>query len=190
MIVSWDRVRRKCENCTRIQAEYEKKLQDAKEFYDKRLKASVARSANSRHMKRLEEDNQILLRAMQLQSVQSVDDRKQLEGQLEENEKEIEQLQLELVGLQMRLESKKKKQDELKSDLHKITQLAEHCPVYNSKERRAHFERKRVLCEIQSLVVKFFTTCNLDEKNKLHDEIRAKFSPHFTSIKRRKSFSL
>ena len=204
LMLSWDRVKLKCENCASIQAEYEKKLQDAKEFYDKRLNNMVTKSASFRHVKQLEEDKKHLLKTIQMQSLQSKEDQRQLEGQLEENEKEIEQLQLqvkkqvnELMDMQRRLESKKKEQEILKSalsskerDLHNIAQEAERCPVYRNKKRREHFERKKELCEeIQSLVTKFFATCSLDEKSKLHDEIQAKFV-HFISLKRRRSCSL
>ena len=211
LVLSWDRVKLKCANCASIQAEYEKKLQDIMKFYDKRLKSSVTKSASFRHVKRLEEekqrledDKQHLVKAMQIQSVQSEKDHRQLEEQLEENEKEIEQLQLqvekqmsELMGMQRLLEEKRKEQKELKStlsskerELHEIAQSARHCPVYSTKKRREHFERKKELCEeIQSLVVKFFATSNVDGKSKLHNEIQAKFS-HFTSLKRRRSFSL
>lgn len=124
--------------------------------------------------------------------------------QLEENEMKIEELELqvekqlrELMETKRLLESKKKEQEKLKStlsskerELHEISQSAKHCPVFGDKKRKKHFEQKRELCEaIQSLVAKFFATCSLDEKGKLHDEIQAKFA-HFTSLKRRKHLSI
>jgi predicted nucleic acid-binding Zn-ribbon protein len=200
LVLSWDRVKLKCENCASIQAEYEKKLQDAKEFYDKHLKATVTKSASLRQVKRLEKDKEHLLSTIQMQGVKSEEDCRQLE----ENEMKIEELELqvekqmsELMETQRKLETKKKEQEKLKStlsskerELHEMSQSAQHCPVYGDRKRRKHFKQKRVLCEdIQSLVVKFFATCNLSEKGHLHDEIQAKFA-HFTSLKRRKSLSI
>ena len=197
LVLSWDRVKLKCENCARIQAKYEKKLEDVKEFYDKRLKSNVTKSASFRQLK---EDKQHLLRTIQIQSMQSEEDRRKLE----ENEMKIEELEFlvekqmsELMETQLLLESKKKEQEKLKStlgskerELHEIAQLAKNCPVYSNKKRQAHFARKKELCEeIQSLVAKFFAACTLDDKSKLHDEIQSKFV-HFTSLKRRRSFSL
>ena len=200
LVLSWDRVKLKCENCASIQAEYDKKLQGVMEFYDKRLKSKVTKSASFRHVKQLKEDKQHLLRTIQIQSIQSEEDRRQLE----ENEMKIEELELlaekqmkELMETQRFLESKKKEQERLKStlsskerELHEISQSAKHCPVYGDRKRRKHFVQKRELCEeIQSLVAKFFATCNLGEKGKLHDEIQAKFA-HFSSLKRCKSLSI
>lgn len=200
LMLSWDRVKLKCENCASNKAEYEKKLQDAKDFYENRLKSKVTKSSSFRQVKQLEEDKQHLLRTIQMQGVQSEEVRKQLE----ENESKIEELELqveeqtrELMEKRRLLESKKKEQEELKSslsskerELHKMSQSAKYCPIYGDRKRRKHFEQKRVLCEdIQSLVAKFFATFNLSEKSKLHDEIQAKFA-HFTSLKRRKSLSI
>ncbi len=200
LMLSWDRVKLKCENCASIQAEYEKKLQDAKEFYDKHLKATVTKSASFRQVKRLEKDKEHLLRTIQMQGVQSEEDRRQLEEnemKIEELELQVEQQMSELMETQRLLETKKKEQEKLKSalsskerELHEMSQSAQHCPVYGDRKRRKHFKQKRVLCEdIQSLVEKFFATCNISEKGKLHDEIQAKFA-HFTSLKRRKSLSI
>ena len=200
LVLSWDRVKLECENCASNKAEYEKKLQDAKDFYEKRLKSKVTKSSSFRQVKQLKEDKQHLLRTIQMQGVQSEEVRKQLE----ENEVKIEELELqveeqtrELMEKQRLLERKKKEQEELKSSMsskerefHEMSQSAKYCPIYGDRKRRKHFEQKRVLCEdIQSLVAKFFVTFNLSEKSKLHDEIQAKFA-HFTSLKRRKSLSI
>ena len=198
LVLSWDRVKFNRENLASVKAEYQKKLQDTKEYYDtqsKRLKPSVTKSASFRHVRKLKEDQRILLRAMQIQS-------KEDRIQLEENELKIEELELqvekqmsELMESQRLLEMKKKEQKKLKvtlsskeRELHELNQSAKHCPVYRNKKRRAHFEQKKELCEeIQSLVAIFFSTCNVDKKSKLHKEIQAKFV-HFTPLKRCRSF--
>lgn len=197
LMLSWDRVQLERENCTNVKAKYEKKLRDAKEFYDKCSKTNVNKSASFRHVKQLKEDKRTLLRAMHIQSMQSEEDRIQLEENIEELELQVEKQTRELMETKKLLESKKREQEKLRStlsskerELHEIVRSAKHCPVFGNKQRRAHFERKKELCEeIQSLVANFFSICNVEEKSKLHKEIQAKFA-RFTPLKRQRSFSL
>ena len=202
LILSWDKVKLKFENCASARADYETKLQRVMEFYDKRSKTNVMRYGSFRQLEKekqhLEKEKQHLLGTIDIQSK----DRKRLEGQLEEMEEEIEVLQrqikqqkLELSEKQMHLEKKQREHERLKSSLsskerklYEITQSANNCPVYSNPKRRAHFERKKVLCEIQSLVAKFFSTYNVDDKSKLLSEIQSKFA-HVTLLKRHRSSS-
>lgn len=197
MLSSWYRVTRKCENCAKIQAEYESKLEKMKEYYDKCLKGDDTKVASVRCVKKLEEDKRHLIRAMDLQSEEKL-------KQLKEKEQEIEQLQCqvgkqkrELIEIQELLECKRKELEGLKTDmslkekkLYDVNQSAKRCPVYGNKKKRASFERKKKLCdEIQSLATLFFVSQDPHEKSKLKEKVQAILT-HFTSFERRKSFSL
>ena len=190
MVVSWDRITQRCERCAAIQATYETKLENMKEYYTKLLEGGTARPASVQRIKTLEDDKQHLLRVLDLKTEEKL-------KQLKEKEEEIDELQHQVDTLQARLHRKKKEQEELKAslsanekELHKVKKLGSHCPIYGSEEKLADFKQKLELCkEIQSLVAQFFVSGNPDEKTRLQERIQPKFS-RLTSLERRNSFSL
>ena len=184
MVLSWDRMSRKCEKCENIQLEYDSKLEKVKQYYEEQLQKSSTdkKSETAFQVKKLEEDKQHLLRTIDIQTEEKV-------KRFKENEVEIQRLQ-ECLSLKIKEQEELKRDiSENKRELHKMKQLARQCPIYNSKTRREYFERKKTLCtDIQSLVVHFFTTQNPDEKGELRKKIQDKLA-HFTPLKRRRSFS-
>ena len=172
-----------CENCTRIRAECERKINKMKKYYEN----CSAKAASTKF--ELEVDKKSLSRVLEIQMEEKW---KQLEESKERSANlqcQVDELQDRILELQTTKDEHKERISSKERELYKIKQLAKECPIYSDEKKLESFKRKKKKCDkIQSLMEQFFASLDPRTKSKLKEAVHAEFT-HLNSLGRRRSIS-
>ena len=195
--VLWDTVK-DCENCAETQEKYSRILEDMKKYYEKQLEDGAAELARVKlSEKKLLKQKEHLLETVDIQSEDKMKRLKETENEIIQLSAEVDRQRRELQAKERQLNEKIKEQEMLRSTmsskekkLHEMCRDAKCCPIYSDGRKLDVFRKRAEMCtQIQSLVVRFFSSRDPGEKSNLRDEIQTKLS-RFSFLRKRRSFSL